>query len=144
MSIKKLIICALDPQEREQAPISLQPLQSPEKVGATCSSIKNRGRTRNLKSAAPIPRPSKRGRGQYFYIDRCPSVERQIGCCCDFFSGVVVRPHARPSEASTWHKKRVQTVMVKALLKKVRIMNRDAPRAAAAGSYLMIPMTMRK
>ena len=29
----------------------------------------------------------------------------------------VVRPHARLSEAATWHKKRVQTVMVKALLK---------------------------
>jgi hypothetical protein len=57
---------------------------------------------------------------------------------------VVVRPHARLAEASTWHKKRVQTVMVKALLKKVLIMNRDAQRAAAVGSYLMITTTMGK
>jgi hypothetical protein len=41
-------------------------------------------------------------------------------------------------------KKRVQTVMAKALLKKVRIMNRDAQRAAAVGSYLMIRTTMKK
>jgi type IV secretory pathway VirD2 relaxase len=40
-------------------------------------------------------------------------------------------------------KKRVQNAMVKALLKKVLIMNRDAQRAAAVGSYLMIT-TMRK
>jgi hypothetical protein len=54
---------ALDPQEREQAPILSQSPPAPREVGATCSSVKNRGRTRNLKSAAPIPRPSKRGRG---------------------------------------------------------------------------------
>ena len=67
-----------------------------------------------------------------------------FGCCRDFFLCVVVRPHARLSEASTWPKKRVQTVMAKALLKKVRIMNRDAQRAAAVGSYLMISTTMKK
>jgi hypothetical protein len=37
--------------------------------------------------------------------------------------------------------KRVQTVVVKALLKEVRIMNRDAQRAAAMGSYLMMTTT---
>jgi hypothetical protein len=57
----------------------------------------------------------------------------------DFFSGVVVRP--RLSEASIWH---TQTVMVKALLKKVRIMNRDAQRAVAVGSYRMVTTTMKR
>jgi|GEM_PF-1268756 hypothetical protein len=52
---------------------------APREVGATCSSAKkNRGCTRNLKSTAPIPRPSKRGRGRYFYIDRYLSVDANL------------------------------------------------------------------
>jgi hypothetical protein len=41
-------------------------------------SKKNRGCTRNLKSAAPIPVPRSalEGRGGYFYIDHCLSEER--------------------------------------------------------------------
>src|SRR5262245_20033768 len=117
---------------------------APREVGATCLSIKKSGPHSKPEERSPDP-PSLEERSRPIFLHRPISIgRRQVGCCCDFFSGVVVRPHARLSEASTWHKERVQTAMAKALLKSARIMNRDAQRAAAVGLYLMMTMTMMK
>ena len=91
---------------------------APREVGATCSSAKKKSRLPSKPEEHSPDPPSLEERSRPIFLHRPISIgRRQFGCWCYFFSGVVVRPHARLSEASTWHKKRVQTVMVKALLK---------------------------
>src|SRR4030095_7053951 len=80
---------------------------APREVGATCSSAKKSRLHSKPEEHSPDP-PSLEERSRPIFLHRPISIgRRQFGCCCYFFSGVVVRPHARLSEASTWHKKRV-------------------------------------